>query len=194
MPTRPPITTRQSCRPVPAAARQSESRGSGADRRALAFGPLTPSPLLQPGRTQRGNRRVSASAQRRASDPSAWRHPPGATRGTRPAASQGLAKRALCLCRMAAAPGRYHVEVEAHFYSVPYRIARREVEVRLTPRTVEVFRASGSPRTCAPVAITSTPPFPITCHRAISAMPTGPSSVFAARPPRSVGRRQPNAS
>jgi transposase len=33
----------------------------------------------------------------------------------------------------------YHVEVEAHFYSVPYRYARREVEVRLTPRTVEIF-------------------------------------------------------
>ncbi len=33
----------------------------------------------------------------------------------------------------------YHVEVEAHFYSVPYRFARREVEVRLTPRAVEVF-------------------------------------------------------
>jgi transposase len=33
----------------------------------------------------------------------------------------------------------YHVDVEAHFYSVPDRFARREVEVRLTPRTVEVF-------------------------------------------------------
>jgi transposase len=33
----------------------------------------------------------------------------------------------------------YHVEVESHFYSVPYRFARSEVEVRLTPRTVEVF-------------------------------------------------------
>jgi len=74
----------------------------------------------------------------------------------------------------------YHVEVEAHFYSVPFRFARREVEVRLTPRTVEVFLkslplrrqgASGSPRTCAPVAITATPPFPITCRRAIGAMP-----------------------
>jgi transposase len=31
----------------------------------------------------------------------------------------------------------YHVDVEAPFYSVPYRFARREVEVRLTPRTVE---------------------------------------------------------
>ena len=33
----------------------------------------------------------------------------------------------------------YHVQVEGHFYSVPYRFARREVEVRLTPRTVEIF-------------------------------------------------------
>jgi len=33
----------------------------------------------------------------------------------------------------------YHVEVEAHFYSVPYRFARSEVEVRLTPHTVEIF-------------------------------------------------------
>ena len=33
----------------------------------------------------------------------------------------------------------YHVEVEARFYSVPYRFARLEVEVRLTPRTVEIF-------------------------------------------------------
>jgi transposase len=33
----------------------------------------------------------------------------------------------------------YHVEVEAHFYSVPHRFARSEVEVRLTPQTVEIF-------------------------------------------------------
>ena len=33
----------------------------------------------------------------------------------------------------------YHVEVENHFYSVPYRFARAEVEVRFTIRTVEVF-------------------------------------------------------
>ena len=33
----------------------------------------------------------------------------------------------------------YHVEVEKHFYSVPYRFARAEVEARLTSRTVEIF-------------------------------------------------------
>jgi len=34
----------------------------------------------------------------------------------------------------------YHVEVEDHYYSVPYRFAKDELEVRLTERTVEVFR------------------------------------------------------
>jgi transposase len=33
----------------------------------------------------------------------------------------------------------YHVEVDAHYYSVPYRLARTEVEARMTVRTVEVF-------------------------------------------------------
>ncbi len=33
----------------------------------------------------------------------------------------------------------YHVEVEGNFYSVPYRLAHREVEVRLTARLVEVL-------------------------------------------------------
>ena len=33
----------------------------------------------------------------------------------------------------------YHVDVDNHFYSVPYRFARHEVEIRLTARTVEVF-------------------------------------------------------
>ena len=33
----------------------------------------------------------------------------------------------------------YHVDVEGHFYSVPDRFARAEVEVRLTGRTIEIF-------------------------------------------------------
>jgi transposase len=33
----------------------------------------------------------------------------------------------------------YHVEVERHFYSVPYRHARKQVEARVTTRTVEIF-------------------------------------------------------
>jgi transposase len=33
----------------------------------------------------------------------------------------------------------YHVDIDRHYYSVPYRFARDAVEVRLTGRTVEVF-------------------------------------------------------
>jgi len=33
----------------------------------------------------------------------------------------------------------YHVDVEGHFYSVPHRFARAQVEARLTSRTVEIF-------------------------------------------------------
>jgi transposase len=33
----------------------------------------------------------------------------------------------------------YHVDVDSHWYSVPHRFARAEVEVRLTARTVEIF-------------------------------------------------------
>jgi transposase len=33
----------------------------------------------------------------------------------------------------------YHVEVDGHYYSVPYRFARTEIEARITARTVELF-------------------------------------------------------
>lgn len=33
----------------------------------------------------------------------------------------------------------YHIEVEKHYYSVPHRLVRREVEVRLTEKMVECF-------------------------------------------------------
>ena len=33
----------------------------------------------------------------------------------------------------------YHVDAGSHYYSVPYRFARSQVDVRLTARTVEVF-------------------------------------------------------
>ncbi|MBB5373030.1 transposase [Acidocella aromatica] len=33
----------------------------------------------------------------------------------------------------------YHVDVDRHYYSVPYRFAKEQVEVRLTARSVEIF-------------------------------------------------------
>src|SRR4029078_6937926 len=33
----------------------------------------------------------------------------------------------------------YHVEIAKHFYSVPFRLLREEVEARITAKTVEIF-------------------------------------------------------
>ncbi len=102
-----------------------------------------------------------------------------AARRARPAEPQAVADASpMCFAewRVRRVGIDYHVDVEGHFYSVPYRFARSEVEVRLTAadRRGLRSRASGSPPICAPAATASTPPCPTTCRRAIGAMPTGP--------------------
>jgi transposase len=77
----------------------------------------------------------------------------------------------------------YHVDVDRHYYSVPYRFAKDQVEVRLTARTVELFaKGSASPPICAPAAMASTRPCRSICRPVIGAMPTGRSTVSGARP------------
>ncbi|WP_038822174.1 Mu transposase domain-containing protein, partial [Pseudomonas syringae] len=36
----------------------------------------------------------------------------------------------------------YHVEVDGHFYSVPYQLVKHQLEARLTAQTVECFHAN----------------------------------------------------
>lgn len=36
----------------------------------------------------------------------------------------------------------YHIEVEGHYYSVPYQLVKEQVDVRLTAETIEVFHKS----------------------------------------------------
>ena len=36
----------------------------------------------------------------------------------------------------------YHVEVETHYYSVPFQLLHEEVDIRITAKTVEMFRRS----------------------------------------------------
>jgi transposase len=47
----------------------------------------------------------------------------------------------------------YHVEVNDHYYSVPFRLLRETVEARFTDTTVEVFhkglRVASHPRSSA---------------------------------------------
>ena len=44
----------------------------------------------------------------------------------------------------------YHVEIDGHYYSVPHALVRRQLDVRLTARTVECFhrgqRVASTPR------------------------------------------------
>jgi hypothetical protein len=74
----------------------------------------------------------------------------------------------------------YHVELDGHFYSVPYRFASSDVEVRLTSRAIEIFLKGE--RIAAHFArqrqTTGTPRCPSTCHRPIAWSPSsgGPAA------------------
>ena len=82
----------------------------------------------------------------------------------------------------------YHVDVEGHFYSVPYRFARSEVEVRLTGAHRRDLRQGRADRRASALQRQRQAHHraPTTCRRAIGATPTGPSSASAATP-RSIG-------
>jgi len=64
----------------------------------------------------------------------------------------------------------YHIEVEGHYYSVPYQLIREKVEVRLTERTIEVFhrgkRVASHPRSFVRGQATTTPDHRPASHRA----------------------------
>lgn len=63
----------------------------------------------------------------------------------------------------------YHVEVAAHYYSVPYRFARAEVDVRLTAKTVEILlkgeRIAAHPRNSGNRKHTTVPEHMPSSHR-----------------------------
>jgi transposase len=63
----------------------------------------------------------------------------------------------------------YHVEIEKHFYSVPFRLLREEVEARITTKTVEIFHrgklVATHPRSQRPHRPTTTPEHMPSSHR-----------------------------
>lgn len=67
----------------------------------------------------------------------------------------------------------YHVQVAGHFYSVPYRLLRVEVETRLTVSTVEIFhqgeRIASHPRSSQQYGYTTVPEHMPAGHRAYAA-------------------------
>lgn len=62
-------------------------------------------------------------------------------------------------CSMRPSSWNYHIEVERHYYSVPYALAHQEVDVRLTADTVEVLhrgmRVASHVRSYAPAKATT---------------------------------------
>lgn len=122
------------CRP-----REGQSRAGGVDDQALASRPTAPSRLLQLGRRQRGDRRSAPQAQRGTADPAARRNASSAARGDRSPALKAVPTPPYVFAewRIRRVSIDYHLEVETHYYSVPHRFDRAEVEVQLTARTVE---------------------------------------------------------
>lgn len=63
----------------------------------------------------------------------------------------------------------YHVEIEKHFCSVPFRLIREEVEARITDKTVEIFHrgklVATHPRSLRPHRPTTTPEHMPSSHR-----------------------------
>ena len=71
----------------------------------------------------------------------------------------------------------YHVEIDRHYYSVPYQLVGQQLEARFTATTVEIFIAAYAwlPMRAA-VPLTGTPPFPSICPRVIR-------RIWSGRPP-----------
>ena len=64
----------------------------------------------------------------------------------------------------------YHVQIDGHLYSVPYSLVRKEVDVRLTARTVEILhlgkRVAAHPRNHTRGCFTTDPEHRPKSHRA----------------------------
>jgi transposase len=72
----------------------------------------------------------------------------------------------------------YHIDVEGHYYSVPYALVRHQLDVRLSEHVVEVFhqgkRVASHRRSHLSKAVP--PPWPLTCPKPTASMPSGPPS------------------
>ena len=76
----------------------------------------------------------------------------------------------------------YHVDIDGHYYSVPYRLIREQLDARITAHTIELFHKGERVAviSAAPAAA-GTPRSPSTCRVPIGVMPSGPSSGSAVK-------------
>ncbi len=104
------------------------------------LGRLSPPDLLPSRRRRRRARRTHDPAQLEAG-PAGGSASPAASCSKRSTArrSRSPASRREYQPRVRRVGVDDHVDIDAHYYSVPYRFARAEVEARLTARGVEIF-------------------------------------------------------
>ena len=138
LPTRPRRPPRQS---LSRAKSRGQGRGGRAHRRALAVRTPAAPDIPQPGRAQRRIAELLADLN----DRRVLRRV-GVTRRQlfeeldRPALTALPAEPYVYAeWRRRRAGLDYHVEIERHYYSVPYRFARETIEARITARTMELF-------------------------------------------------------
>ena len=81
----------------------------------------------------------------------------------------------------------YHIEIAKHFYSVPFRLLRQEVEARITAKTVEIFHRGKLVATHLRNLRPYRPPqWPSTCRVRTGATATGRMSGSSAKRPQSA--------
>ena len=123
------------------AARQGQGRGRRPGRAALDPGAAAQPAVLLAGRTEPGDPRAGRSAQRSADARlghdqarALTSSSTGPRCGQLPPTPYEYADWKRCRVNL-----DYHVEIDKHFYSVPFRLLREEVEARITAKTVEIF-------------------------------------------------------
>ena len=86
----------------------------------------------------------------------------------------------------------YHVEVDGHYYSVPYALVKQQLDVRLSAHVVELFtKANAWPVIDAPCSKAGTVRSRRTCRPPTNAMPNGrPSGSSTGRPTVAPRRRR----
>ena len=143
--SRHPLRHGDPAHPAEETARQGQGRGGRAHHRALRASALAQPALLLAVRAQCGNpgdrrrsQRPHHAQARRQPAASCWRRSSGQALEELPSEPYQYAEWKKCRV----APD-YHVEVERHYYSVPSRLIREQVEARITDSTIEIFHKGG---------------------------------------------------
>jgi transposase len=72
----------------------------------------------------------------------------------------------------------YHVDIDAHYYSVPHRLIGEQLDARITAHTIELFRKGERVASiCAAPVAAGIQPLPSTCPVPIGDMPSGRSNA-----------------